>query len=130
MINSPFGYADIFLSTTATTGVVENRILTSNGAQAIPVNGWETIIIPPTLTAGPAFTLNLTLNTAELRIGSKLTVIVTTTATETVTYGTGFLTGQTGITGVAGKTFVQTFIYSTTATGNLFIATAASKQVN
>lgn len=113
-VNSPFSYVDI------PSG------LTSNNTQTIAVNAWETIIIPPTLTAGPDFTLNLTLDTAQLRIGAKLTVIVTTTATETVTYGTGFLAGQTGITGVAGKTFVQTFIYN----GSSFIATSASKQVN
>nr|WP_298660654.1 hypothetical protein [uncultured Flavobacterium sp.] len=109
-INSPFA-------------LITAPTLTATGAQAITVNVWETFIKPPTLTGN--ITLNLTLGT-QLRVGAKIFVQVTTTATETVTFGTGFTSGQTIITGVAGKTFSQMFIYDGTA----FNAVAANKQVN
>lgn len=131
-INSPFGYV-YYLSGDAANPItlVPNAVvITANGPQSIPVKYWETIIETPTLTTGGAgaFVLNLVLDTDQLRAGAKLTLITNTTGTETVAYGTGFFPGQAGITGVAGKYFTQSFIYSIKTKS--FLATGPSIQLN
>ena len=130
-INSPFGYV-YFVSGDAINplALVPNTfVLTANGPQTVPnMKYWKTVIKPPTLTAGPAFVLNLTLDTDQLRHGAELLVDVTTTGTETVAYGTGFFAGQAGITGVAGKNFIHEFTYDSVS--KTFKATGLPKQVN
>lgn len=104
-------------------GVVDAPTLTATGAQAVTIENQNTILKTPTITGG--ITFNLTIS-SELKSGAVIWVVVKTTGTETVTYGTGFFDGQTGITGVAGKTFSQLFIYD----GTDFKAASAKIQLD
>ncbi len=87
---------------------------------ATVVNG-NTLIEPAILTG--AMTLNLTVD-AEVEKGAMLFVKVKTTATEVTTFGTN-ITAPT-VTGVAGKTWVQSFIYD----GSAFVAAGVKQQID
>lgn len=89
----PFGYADVQQPSYA-------------AIQPITISDLFTIIDPAILTG--AMTINLTLETG-VRAGAMILVQLTATATEVTTFGTGF-TAPT-VTGVAGKTKQQLFIY-------------------
>jgi hypothetical protein len=92
----PFGHADLQQPVyAATLNVVINDILT---------------ILDPGILTG-AMTINVTFGVSP-RIGTMLFVELTATATEVTTFGTGF-TSPT-VTGVAGKTKCQGFIYDGT----------------
>ena len=107
-IKFPFGAVDhqqpVFAATLAVT--------TKNGV---------TLLEPAILTG--AMTINVTVD-AEQEVGSMLFVKVKTTATEVTTYGTN-ITGPT-VTGVAGKTWVQAFIYD----GGAFVASGVKQQID
>ena len=107
-IRSPFGIADHQTPTSAATLTVE-------------VANDLTIIEPTTLADN--MTLNVT-PSAELQKGAILLVKVKTTGTETLTYGDNI--NSSVVTGVAGKTFTQSFMYDGTA----FIAMGPKQQID
>ncbi len=84
-------------------------------------NGGATLIEPAILTG--ALLLNLTID-AGVKKGALLYLKVKTTDTEVTTLGTG-ITGPT-VTGVAGKTWVQTFVFDGTA----FVAAGVKQQID
>ena len=110
-IKSPFGAVPIIA-------------LTATGAQAVTVeNGGKTLIDGVTVSATGSRTINLSID-AEMEVGAEIVVQVKTDGTETTTFGTG-ITGPV-ITGVAGKTKNQVFVYN----GSAFVATGASVQID
>ena len=108
-INNPFGAAGIL--TIAATGTTAETI--SNAVTYV-----ETL---PTLTGNA--TLDLTLS-SELKAGAMLHLKVKTTATETFTFGTG-IDGPV-VTGVAGKTWCQSFWFD----GTIFLPCGAKIQID
>jgi|GEM_PF-6704252 len=112
MIRAPFGKAD-------------RPTLLATGVQNVPVINDHTILEPPTLTG--ASTYNLVIS-PEIVDGAMLELIIKTTATEVATLGTGFFAGTAAITGAAGKTKTQRFIYDASATA--FKAVAAVIQLD
>jgi len=100
----PFGHADLQQPAYAAT-------------LAVTITDRLTILDPGILTG--AMTINLTFGTGMV-IGSMLFVELTATATEVTTFGTGF-TAPT-VTGVAGKTKCQAFIYDGTTFKPLAVA--------
>jgi hypothetical protein len=108
-INKPFGSAG--------TITIE-----ATGATAATISNDVTYVSSlPTLTGNA--TLNLTLS-SELKAGATLHLKVKTTATETFTFGTG-IDGPT-VTGVAGKTWCQSFWYD----GTIFLPCGAKIQID
>lgn len=108
-INSPFGSAGtITIEATGTTAATISNDVTYVSSL-------------PTLTGNA--TLNLTLS-SELKAGAMLHLKVKTTATETFTFGTG-IDGPT-VTGVAGKTWCQSFWYD----GSTFLPCGAKIQID
>ena len=108
-INNPFGAAGTL--TIAATGTTAATI--SNQVTYVAVK--------PTLTGNA--TLNLTLS-SELKAGAMLHLEVATTGTETFTFGTG-IDGPV-VTGVAGKTWCQSFWYD----GTIFLPCGAKIQID
>ena len=86
--------------------------LTATGAQTLTINNGMTFVDGVTVEATGNRTLNLTID-ADLQAGARLLVLSKTNGTETTIFGTG-ITSAT-ITGVAGKTKTQEFIYNGTA---------------
>lgn len=101
-------------------GKMDKRSVAFTAVMAETIDN-STILELATLTANA--TLNLTIATS-LPVGAKLYVKIPATATEVLTFGTGF-TAPT-VTGVAGKTKVQEFIYD----GSTFVPIAAAFQIN
>ena len=110
-IKYPFGNADTSLSLTAT------------GAQALTITSNFTIIDGVTTEATGNRTINLTIGD-EVTAGAILIVQSKTNGTETTIFGTN-ITSET-ITGVAGKTINQSFVYNGTA----FVAMGADQQID
>ena len=91
-INHPFGAA-------------ATLTIAATGTTAATISAQETYVSSlPTLTGNA--TLDLTLS-SELKAGAKLHLKVKTTATETFAFGTGI--DAPTVTGVAGKTWTQSF---------------------
>ena len=108
-INSPFGAAGtITIAATGTTAATISNQITY-------------VATKPTLTGNA--TLNLTLS-SELKPGAMLHLEVATTATETFTFGTGI--DAPTVTGVAGKTWCQSFWYD----GTNFLPCGAKIQID
>ena len=108
-INHPFGSVDVLtIAATGTTAftIIEQETLNTS---------------LPTLTGNA--TLNLTIS-PEIKAGAKLHLKVKTTATETFTFGTGFIAPM--VTGVAGKTWTQSFWYD----GTQFLPSGAKIQID
>lgn len=82
--------------------------LTATGAQAITVDNAQTIVDGVAVEATGNRTLNLTID-SELKQGAQLHAHLKTNGTETTTFGTGITAPV--ITGVAGKTFTQSFVF-------------------
>lgn len=76
---------------------------------AITINAYETYITTATLTGNA--TLDLTVN-SELPAGAKIHIKCTTNGSETFTFGTK-IEGPV-VTGSAGKTWCQSFVYNGT----------------
>lgn len=89
--------------------------------QTIEIVDTKTIISFAILTGGT--TLNLTID-SEVKAGAELILIVPTTATETLTPGTGFT--APAFAGVAGKTKVSQYVYD----GVSFKPVAVAFQIN
>lgn len=108
-INKPFGSAG--------TIAIE-----ATGATAATISNDVTYVSSlPTLTGNA--TLNLTLS-SELKAGAMLHLKVKTTATETFTFGTGI--DAPVVTGVAGKTWCQSFWFD----GTIFLPCGAKIQID
>lgn len=108
-INYPFGAAGTL--TIAATGTTDATI--SNAV---------TNVTSLTTLTGNA-TLDLTLS-SELKAGAELNIKVKTTGTETFTFGTGI--DAPTVTGVAGKTWTQSFVYD----GTIFLPAGAKIQID
>lgn len=104
-------------------GAGKVEALTATGAQAITIVDTLTIIDGVTVEATGNRTINLTID-SEVLIGSLLLVKSKTNATETTIFGTN-ITAPT-ITGVAGKTKDQLFVYD----GSAFVAAGAEIQID
>lgn len=100
IINAPFGEIDSSVALTAT------------GSQAIAVENRVTYVDGVTVEATGNRTIDLTID-SELPVGAILFLAVKTNATETTIFGTGI--DSATITGVAGKTITQGFLYNGTA---------------
>ena len=101
----------------------KSAALTATGAQAVTVTDNLFIIDGVTTQATGNRTINLTVD-AKVKPGAILVIRTKTNGTETTTYGTGL--SAPVLTGVAGKTFSQAFIY----TGTIFTAAGAAVQVD
>lgn len=108
-VNAPFGAeGTITIAATGTTAATINNQITSTESLT-------------TLTGNA--TLDLTLS-SELNAGAVLNLKVKTTATETFTFGTGI--DAPVVTGVAGKTWCQSFWYD----GTIFLPCGAKIQID
>lgn len=108
-VNAPFGSAGtLSIEATGTTAATISNQVTYV----------ETL---PTLTGNA--TLNLTIS-SELNSGAMLHLKVKTTATETFTFGTGI--DAPTVTGVAGKTWCQSFWFD----GTTFLPCGAKIQID
>jgi len=104
-------------------GTPETIALTATGAQAVTITNDSTIIDGVTVEATGNRTINLTIGT-DVNIGAQILVQSKTNGTETTIFGTGITTAT--ITGVAGKTINQLFMYNGTA----FVAAGADQQID
>jgi len=84
-------------------------ILADASNDAVTITAQETIITTATMTANA--TLDLTVD-SEVKAGAKVYLILKTNGTETFAFGTGIEAPT--ITGVAGKTQTQGFVYNGT----------------
>jgi hypothetical protein len=108
-IKAPFGaISDITIAVTGTTAVTITNSKTMN-------------LTIPTLTGNA--TLDLTLS-SELKSGAELFLQIKTTGSETFTFGTGIEAPV--VTGSAGKTWSQGFVYN----GTIFTPMGAKIQID
>ena len=105
------------------SGAGTSSALTATGTQAITVNDQFTYVDGVTVEATGNRTLNLTIGD-DLKLGAILMVASKTNGTETTIFGTN-ITSAT-ITGVAGKTKTQAFVYNGTA----FIPAGTAQQID
>lgn len=104
-------------------GAADTVALTATGAQAVTIDNNLTIIDGVTVQATGNRTINLTIS-SELKAGAVILCQLKTQGTETTTFGTGI--DAATITGVAGKTINQSFMYNGTA----FVAMGANHQID
>jgi hypothetical protein len=104
-------------------GAHSTQLLTATGTQALTIANSFTIIDGKTTQRTGNLTLDLTLD-AELRAGARILLKIKSAATETFTFGTGI--DAPVITGVAGKTITQLFIYD----GTIFYPAGTAVQVD
>ena len=103
-------------------GAVGTLTIAATGTTTATISNDETCVTSlPTLTGNA--TLDLTLS-SELKAGATLHIKVKTTATETFTFGTGI--DAPVVTGVAGKTWCQSFWYD----GTIFLPSGAKIQID
>lgn len=105
-------------------GAIDIQALTVGATQALTITDQVTLIDGVTVIAlTNNRTINLTIDVA-VKPGARIFLKNKTTGTETTIAGTGF-TFPT-ITGVAGKTFCQEYVYD----GTTFKPTAAAVQID
>jgi hypothetical protein len=104
-------------------GPAKSVALTATGAQAITIADQFTIIDGVTVEATGNRTINLTIDD-QVEAGAVILLQSKTNGTETTVLGTN-ITAPT-ITGVAGKTHTQLFVYNGTA----FVASGADQQID
>ena len=104
-------------------GNLETIALTATGVQAVTISEAVTQIDGVSTVATGNRTINLTI-ASDIDAGAIIYVSSKTTATELLTFGTGITSAV--ITGVAGKTINQAFMYNGTA----FVATGAIIQID
>lgn len=97
--------------------------MTASGDQDFTITDNLTVVDGVTVEATAARTINLTINT-EVPAGAMLLVQSKTNATEATNFGTSITSAA--LTGVAGKTINQLFIYNGTA----FVAAGADQQID
>lgn len=105
-------------------GPADEFALAATGAQSFEISNSLTFIDGVTAEATGNRTINLTAIHPSVTKGAKIIVKLKTAATQTTTFGTGFTAPV--ITGVAGKTIVQEFIYD----GTQFIPSGAELQID
>lgn len=103
-------------------GASDTLTIAATGTTAATITNQVTTVTSLTTLTGNA-TLDLTLS-AELKTGAMLHIKVKTTATETFTFGTG-IEGPV-VTGVAGKTWTQSFWFD----GTIFQPCGAKIQID
>lgn len=108
-INNPFGAA-------------ATLTIAATGTTAATISNNETVVSSLTTLTGNG-TLDLTIS-SELKAGAQLHIKVKTTGTETFTFGTGI--DAPTVTGVAGKTWCQSFWYD----GTVFLPSGAKIQID
>ena len=104
-------------------GAADEHALTATGAQALTINNAFTVIDGVTVPATGNRTLNLTIND-EVKKGALLFVKSKTNGIQTTILGTN-ITSAT-ITGVAGKTKTQGFVFD----GSVFLPMGAAQQID
>lgn len=110
-VTESFEDVQTLVEAAASIGAPVLAALTATGAQAITVTGRVTNVDGVTTQATGNRTLNLTIQDTT-PVGAILIVRSKTAGTETTIFGTG-IDGPT-ITGEAGKTFSQMFVYNGT----------------
>lgn len=108
-INNPFGAAGTLT-------------IAATGTTAATITNNETVVTSLTTLTGNA-TLDLTIS-SEVKAGASLHIKVKTTATETFTFGTGI--DAPTVTGVAGKTWCQSFWFD----GTVFLPSGTRVQID
>lgn len=103
-------------------GPADTLVIAATGTTTKTVSNQETYVESLTTLTGNG-TLDLTLS-EDLVAGAKLHIKVKTTATETFTFGTGI--DAPVVTGVAGKTWCQSFWYD----GTIFLPCGAKIQID
>ena len=104
-------------------GEADEQALSATGAQALTIVNSVTVVDGVTTEATGNRTLNLTIDD-EVKKGALLFVKSKTNGTETTIFGTG-ITSAT-ITGVAGKTKTQGFVYD----GSVFLPLGTAQQID
>jgi len=110
------------MSVNAPFGTAGTLTIAATGTTAATISNQETYVSTLTTLTGNA-TLDLTIS-SELKAGAILHLKVKTTATETFTFGTA-IDGPT-VTGVAGKTWCQSFWFD----GTTFLPCGAKIQID
>jgi len=110
------------MSVNAPFGTAGTLTIAATGTTAATISNQETYVSSLTTLTGNA-TLDLTIS-SELKAGALLHLKVKTTATETFTFGTA-IDGPT-VTGVAGKTWCQSFWFD----GTTFLPCGAKIQID
>jgi hypothetical protein len=103
-------------------GEVATLTIAATGTTAATISSQETVVSTLTTLTGNG-TLDLTIS-SEVKAGAKLHIKLKTTATETFTFGTGI--DAPTVTGVAGKTWTQSFFYD----GTVFLPSGAKIQID
>lgn len=101
----------------------KSAALSATGTQAVTVNDNFFVIDGVTTQATGNRTINLTID-GKVKAGAILVVRTKTNGTETTAFGTGF--SAPTVTGVAGKTFSQVFVF----TGTVFTQAGTAVQVD
>lgn len=104
-------------------GSASTASLSATGAQAITISDQLTIIDGATTQATGNRTINLTIS-AGVKAGAMILATYKTQGTETTTLGTGI--DAATITGVAGKTFSQGYMYN----GTVFLPFGTANQID
>lgn len=104
-------------------GAAETIALSATGTQAVTINNDFTIIDGVTTQATGNRTINLTIN-SEVKAGALLLVKSKTNGTETTIFGTAI--DSATITGEAGKTYTQLFVYD----GSAFVAAGGAQKID
>ena len=104
-------------------GAADTKTMTATGDQNFTIDDDLTIIDGVTTEATGNRTINLTID-SEVKAGAVVLVRSKTNGTQTTIFGTG-ITSAT-ITGVAGKTINQAFMYD----GSAFVAMGADQQID
>jgi hypothetical protein len=110
------------MSVNAPFGTAGTLTIAATGTTAATISNQETYVSTLTTLTGNA-TLDLTIS-SELKAGALLHLKVKTTGTETFTFGTS-IDGPT-VTGVAGKTWCQSFWFD----GTTFLPCGAKIQID
>lgn len=109
-IRFPFGSASV-------------KTLSATGAQAITIEDELTVINGVSTVATGNRTIELTIS-SQLAIGAMILLKTKTTGTETTIFGTGIY--SVTVSGAAGKTFSQGFIYD----GTVFLPLGTAVQID
>lgn len=102
-------------------GTAQDVTIAATGATAVTISDVAYNSVIPTLTGNATLTVTAD---AELKAGARLSLVIKTTATETFTFAGDIVAPV--VTGVAGKTWAQAFVYN----GTKFYPCGAKIQVD
>ena len=123
IVDETFAEVQTAIGVADAVGTGEAIALTATGAQAVTVRSRFTEIDGVTNQASGNRTIDLTINASTPK-GAQLLVKVKTAGTQTTTFGTGI--DAPVITGEAGKTFTQLFVYN----GTIFLPAGAAVKID